>query len=153
MRPFRREERLENLLLHVLRHSGAIVAEMHLQSFVVALAGNQQTPAAWHRINRVHDHVYKHFAQLRRTAIRVLFARRIELDLVLKSTNTRLVLPARSSDFDGVIEQARNINQLKLLYRRLPREGLNTTNRGCRVFSSSLNNVEITDECRIVDLT
>jgi len=152
MRALRRKEGLEDLLSHVVGHSHTVVAELKLQSLVFAAAGDRQLPASRHRVNRIDDHVHKNFPQLRRAAVRRLSIAGDELNVVLQPANPRLVLPARARDFNRVIQQNANVNQLKLLHGRLARERLNTSHCGRGVFSRCLNNVEITNQRGFIDL-
>src|SRR5687768_6565145 len=77
----------------------------------------------------------------------------IELDLVFKSANTRFILPTSSGYFSRVIEQASDVNQFEFLHGRLARERLNATDGGRCIFGCGLNDIEITNQRRIADLT
>jgi DNA integrity scanning protein DisA with diadenylate cyclase activity len=61
---FRREERLEYFLLHVVRHSHAVIREVQLQSILDAATADHEPSAPRHGVNGIYDHVDKDFTQL-----------------------------------------------------------------------------------------
>src|SRR5437868_1475847 len=125
---------------------------MQLQAIVFAIATYVQPPSSRHRINRIHNQIDEHFAQFRSTAVRVMTCLSIEHHFILKPANTRNILPTSSRYLNRIVQQAAYINQLKLLHRRLARKRLNSANSRRSVFGCGLNDVEISDQRRLLYL-
>src|ERR1044071_175825 len=72
------KEWIEDFLPHVVRHSYAVVSKTQAKPGSLAHAANRKQATVRHCVNCIHDEIYKHFPQLRRTPESILPALSVE---------------------------------------------------------------------------
>ncbi len=101
-----RKERIENFLPALppafpFRYQQTATAVVQL-----ALTAIESLPPVGHRVDRVHDQVNEHFAQLGGTAESMLPAFSFKRHFIVQTAQPRFVLPTRTRDLDCVVQQA-----------------------------------------------
>src|SRR6185503_13170484 len=143
MRSFGREERFKDLLSNVFRHSQAVVFELKLQRVFVTATLYRQLAPFGHSVHCVDDQIHEDFAKFGSASISAANMICFELDLVLETAKARFIFPTSSCDFHCVIQKTADVHDLKLFGRRLARECLDSTYGRGGIFSSGLNDSEV----------
>ncbi len=137
------EEGLEDVLLHLVAHADARIADVHAHlPGPVRVGVEAERTALGHGLDGVQDEVDEHLAQLGRGPQNVRDVRQVGLDRDFNALAAGLVVPVRLGEGNAVLDQVRQAQGLEVLLRVVTDVALELLDEGRAVLRRRLDRLD-----------